>query len=38
LTAHHPELARAIDIEGQRRKTENQRVRELQRQSSTSSS
>jgi voltage-gated potassium channel len=38
LTAHHPELARAIDAEGQRRKIENQRVRELQRQSGTSSS
>jgi len=29
LTAHHPDLARAIDDEGQRRKTENQRLREL---------
>jgi voltage-gated potassium channel len=38
LTAHHPELARAIDAEGQRRKIENQRVRELQRQSGTSPS
>jgi voltage-gated potassium channel len=38
LTAHHPELARAIEAEGQRRKTENQRVRELQRQGGTSSS
>ncbi len=28
LTAHHPELARAIDAEGQRRMTENQRLRE----------
>jgi voltage-gated potassium channel len=38
LTAHHPELARAIDAEGQRRKTENQRVRELQRQGSAAQS
>jgi voltage-gated potassium channel len=33
LTAHHPELARAIDAEGKRRMNENQQVRELQRQS-----
>jgi len=31
LTAHHPELARAIDAEGQRRLNENQRQRDLQR-------
>jgi len=30
LTAHHPELARIIDAEGQRRMSENQRSRELQ--------
>ena len=30
LTAHHPELARAIDAEARRRRTENQQVRELQ--------
>jgi voltage-gated potassium channel len=30
LTAHHPELARAIDAEGKRRMSENQRLRELQ--------
>ncbi len=30
LTAHHPDLARTIDAEGQRRMTENQRLRELQ--------
>jgi voltage-gated potassium channel len=33
LTAHHPELARAIDAEARRRRTENQQVRELQIQS-----
>jgi voltage-gated potassium channel len=32
LTAHHPELARAIDAEGKRRMSENQRLRELQMQ------
>jgi voltage-gated potassium channel len=30
LTAHHPELARAIDAEAKRRTTENLQVRELQ--------
>jgi voltage-gated potassium channel len=30
LTAHHPELARAIDVEARRRMSENQQVRELQ--------
>lgn len=30
LTAHHPELARAIDAEGKRRMSENQHLRELQ--------
>jgi voltage-gated potassium channel len=30
FTAHHPELARAIDAEGKRRISENQRLRELQ--------
>ncbi len=30
LTAHHPELARAIDAEARRRTTENLQVRELQ--------
>jgi voltage-gated potassium channel len=30
LTARHPDLARAIDAEGQRRRNENQRVLELQ--------
>jgi voltage-gated potassium channel len=30
LTAHHPELARAIDAEAQRRTTENLQVREIQ--------
>ena len=38
LTAHHPDLARAIDAEGQRRKTENQRLRELEMDSSISPS
>jgi voltage-gated potassium channel len=33
LTAHHPELARAIDAEAKRRRSENQQVRELQIQS-----
>jgi voltage-gated potassium channel len=36
LTAHHPELARAIDAEGRRRMSENQQVRELQMQSGIS--
>jgi voltage-gated potassium channel len=31
LTAHHPDLKRAIDAEGQRRMTENQQMRERQR-------
>jgi voltage-gated potassium channel len=31
LTAHHPDLKRAIDAEGQRRMKENQQMRELQR-------
>jgi voltage-gated potassium channel len=30
LTAHHPELARAIDAEARRRTSENQKLRELQ--------
>ncbi len=30
LTAHHPELARAIDAEARRRRSENQQVPELQ--------
>jgi CRP-like cAMP-binding protein len=38
LTAHHPELARAIDAEGKRRMSENQRLRELQIQSGVSPS
>jgi voltage-gated potassium channel len=33
FTAHHPDLARAIDAEGKRRASENQRLRELNRQS-----
>ena len=33
LTAHHPELARAIDAEARRRRNENQQLRELQIQS-----
>ena len=33
FTAHHPELARTIDAEGKRRASENQRLRELNRQS-----
>lgn len=32
LTAHHPELKRAIDDEGQRRMAENQKMRDRQRQ------
>jgi voltage-gated potassium channel len=31
LTANHPDLKRAIDAEGQRRASENQRLRDLQR-------
>ena len=31
LTAHHPDLKRAIDAEGQRRMRENQEMRDLQR-------
>ena len=31
LTAHHPDLKRAIDAEGQRRMSENQKTRERQR-------
>jgi voltage-gated potassium channel len=31
LTAHHPDLKRAIDAEGQRRMSENQKMRERQR-------
>jgi voltage-gated potassium channel len=38
LTAHHPELARAIDAEGKRRVSENKRLRELQEQSGASPS
>ena len=38
LTAHHPELARAIDAEGKRRMSENQRLRESQMQSGVSPS
>jgi len=38
LTAHHPELARAIDAEGKRRMSENKRLRELQEQSGASPS
>jgi voltage-gated potassium channel len=34
LTAHHTELARAIEAEGQRRMSENQKLRELQIQGS----
>jgi voltage-gated potassium channel len=33
LTAHHPDLKRAIDAEGQRRMTENKETRERQRMS-----
>jgi voltage-gated potassium channel len=33
FTAHHPDLARTIDAEGKRRASENQRLRELHRQS-----
>jgi voltage-gated potassium channel len=36
--ARHPELARLIDAEGKRRMSENQRLRDLQRQSSVSPS
>lgn len=32
FSAHHPDLARAIDAEGKRRASENERMRELQRQ------
>jgi voltage-gated potassium channel len=38
LTAHHPELARAIDAEGKRRLSENQRMRDLHLQDSATSS
>jgi voltage-gated potassium channel len=31
LTAHHPDIKRAIDAEAQRRASENQRLREPQR-------
>jgi voltage-gated potassium channel len=31
LTAHHPDLKRAIDAEGQRRMRENQQMRDIQR-------
>ncbi len=31
LTAHHPDLKRAIDLEGERRMSENQALRDLQR-------
>jgi voltage-gated potassium channel len=31
FTAHHPDLARAIDAEAKRRSSENERLRELQR-------
>jgi voltage-gated potassium channel len=31
FTAHHPDLARAIDAEAQRRMSENQRLREVER-------
>jgi voltage-gated potassium channel len=34
--AHHPELARVIDAEGKRRMSENQRLREVQRQAGVS--
>lgn len=37
LTAHHPELARAIDAEAKRRTSENQRLRELPLPSGTAS-
>jgi voltage-gated potassium channel len=36
FTAHHPELARIIDAEGKRRASENQRLRDLNRQSGVS--
>jgi voltage-gated potassium channel len=35
LTANHPDLKRAIDAEGQRRKSENQQTRERQRRGGT---
>jgi voltage-gated potassium channel len=38
LTAHHPDLKRAIDAEGQRRMSENQQMRERQRAGSASAS
>jgi voltage-gated potassium channel len=38
LTANHPDLKHAIDAEGQRRKSENQKLRELQRLDSASPS
>ncbi len=38
LTAHHPDLKRAIDEEGQRRMSENQRMRDRQRISTTTPS
>jgi voltage-gated potassium channel len=38
LTAHHPELKRAIDAEGQRRLKENQQTRQMQRMSGSASS
>jgi CRP-like cAMP-binding protein len=38
LTAHHPDLKRAIDAEGQRRMQENQQMRERQRVSGGTSS
>jgi voltage-gated potassium channel len=38
LTAHHPDLKRAIDAEGQRRMSENQQTRERQRLGSVSQS
>ena len=38
FTAHHPDLARVIDAEAQRRRTENMRLRELHRQDGTAPS
>jgi hypothetical protein len=38
LTAHHPDLKRAIDAEGLRRMTENRETRERQRMSGTTPS
>jgi voltage-gated potassium channel len=38
LTAHHPDLKRAIDAEGQRRMSENQQTRDRQRVSTTTPS